>query len=209
MLKPRIREEEWEWTWAPYDAPTYQLVLEQIEPGDIVLDIGAGDLRMSSQIAARARWVYALEINDLLWRGMSSALPANLQVITGDARVIPFADNITTAVLLMRHCTHFSLYFDKLQDAGCRRLITNARWGVGVEKIDLDGPRCSYDMIPFGWYACHCGSRGFKPGPAESLTEIIADRVWELSSCPSCNHTTQIHRSSNTASYTSRWGSSW
>jgi SAM-dependent methyltransferase len=209
MLKPQTRQEEWEWLWAPYDAPTYHLVLEQIKPNDIVLEIGAGDLRLSRQIAARARWVYAIEINESLLEAARGALPANLQLIIGDARVMPFADGTSSAVLLMRHCTHFSLYFDKLQAAGCRRLITNARWGMGVETINLNGPRCSYDAVTFGWYACCCGSRGFKPGPAEALTKANADRAWELSSCPFCSQTTQINRSGSSASFSFTGGSSW
>jgi hypothetical protein len=78
----------------------------------------------------------------------------NLVVIHGDARYVAFPNGITTAVLLMRHCTHFDLYVKKLQAVGCRTLITNARWRSGVEVIDLHAePHClimnlSWDGIP-------------------------------------------------------------
>lgn len=179
--------ESWEWVWAPYDAPIYDLVLEQLEENDIVLDIGAGDLRLSRQMAARVKRVYALEINQRLLEQSSKKLPANLQIITGDARALTFPQTITTAVLLMRHCTHFALYFDKLRAGGCRQLITNARWGINVETIDLDAPRRSYQTLDIGWYACRCGHRGFKTGSPDALTETIADLVWEVDSCPDCS----------------------
>ena len=38
---------DWELHWAPYDPATYQMVLEQLLPDDVVLDIGAGDLRLA------------------------------------------------------------------------------------------------------------------------------------------------------------------
>lgn len=183
---PKIPVEAWEWLWAPYDAATYKLVLDQISIDDVVLEIGAGDLRLSRQMAARARRVYALEINEPLLNRSRRALPRNLNVIAADARIEPFPEDITTAVLLMRHCTHFALFFNKLQEAGCERLITNARWGMSVEIIDLNGPRQAYQAVPFGWYACRCGGRGFKPGPSQALTEAALDHVWELTSCPTC-----------------------
>jgi hypothetical protein len=183
---PVIPAEEWEWMWAPYDAPTYQLVLEQINPQDIVLDIGAGDLRLSRQMANKARRVYAVEQNQSLLKRSSTKLPANLETITGDARTMFFPEGITVAVLLMRHCTHFSLYFNKLRDCGCQRLITNARWGMNVETIDLQSPGGNYQSFEIGWYGCRCGNRGFKLGPATLLTEDFIEQVWELDSCPIC-----------------------
>ena len=185
-MTPEIPVEAWEWMWAPYDAHTYDLVSEQIKENDIVLEIGAGDLRLSRQLAVQTKWVYALEVNETLLERSSCALPANLDVITGDARVVPFPDNITTAVLLMRHCTHFSLYFEKLRAGACHRLITNARWGINVETINLKAPRQPYRTLDMGWYACRCGNRGFKPGPPRALTEAVAGQVWEVDSCPLC-----------------------
>jgi hypothetical protein len=184
---PVISEEEWEWMWAPYDAPTYQLVVDLINSPDIVMEIGAGDLRLSCQIAKKAKWVYALEQNQSLIERSSQQLPANLETIAGDARTILFPEGITVAVLLMRHCTHFSLYFDKLRECGCQRLITNARWGMNVEVIDLKSPRGNYQNLEIGWFGCRCGNRGFKSGPSTSITEDIIEQVWEVDSCPVCS----------------------
>jgi hypothetical protein len=188
MMKgtPVIPVEEWEWLWAPYDAPTYQLVLDQIGEEDIVLEIGAGDLRLSRQMAERAKWVYALEQNLSLLERSSHHLPANVKIIAGDARTLLLSADITTAVLLMRHCTHFSMYFDKLRAGACQRLITNARWGMNVETINLKEPRRAYQAFEIGWYGCRCGNRGFKQGPPEALTDTIAGQFWELDSCPLC-----------------------
>jgi hypothetical protein len=166
-------------------------------------------LRLSRQIAERAKWIYALDINRPLFERSSNALPANMQTIVGDARETPFPENITVAVLLMRHCTHFSLYFDKLQAGDCQRLITNARWGMNVETIDLLASRCSYRTLEIGWYACRCGNCGFKSGPSHALTEAIADQVWELGSCPVCNNKSQQIKFNRKEVFTSTQGSPW
>jgi len=206
---PAFPVEAWEWVWAPHDAHTYELVLEQIAENDIVLEIGAGDLRLSRQIAERAKWIYALEINRPLLERSSNALPANMQTIVGDAREAPFPENITVAVLLMRHCTHFSLYFDKLRAVSCQRLITNARWGMNVETTNLIASRCSYQTLEIGWYACRCGNCGFKSGPPQVLTEQIADQVWELDSCPVCNNKSQQIKFNRKEVFTSTQGLPW
>ncbi len=41
----------WEARWAPYDEATYAAVLAAIRPDDVVLDIGAGDLRLARRMA--------------------------------------------------------------------------------------------------------------------------------------------------------------
>jgi hypothetical protein len=183
---PAIPVEEWEEMWAPYDAPTYQLVLDQINARDIVLDIGAGDLRLTRQIAEKAKKVYALEQNSLLLEQSNYQIPANLEIIMGDARIIPFPKDISVAVLLMRHCTHFQMYFDKLRKCGCRRLLTNARWGMNLEVVDLQREGCNYHNFDIGWFACRCGNHGFKIGPTFLITETVTEHVWELESCPLC-----------------------
>jgi hypothetical protein len=90
-------------------------------------------------------------------------------------------------VLLMRHCQHFPLYFEKLVSAGCRRLITNARWRSGVEAIDLAAPRIRYCDLKMGWYACSCGATGFKTGPVEWITPENVDFIDEVIHCPNCD----------------------
>lgn len=182
-------EAEWEARWAPYDPPTYQAVLDFINPEDIVLEIGAGDLRLARQIAGIARQVFAIEIQEALYRQADSssvALPENLILISSDARLVPFPSEITGAVLLMRHCRHFRLYADKLKAAGCQKLITNSRWKMGVEQVLLHAPRLSYEDIEMGWYACWCGAAGFKPGPAERYTPELDATVSEVTNCPAC-----------------------
>lgn len=174
----------WEAQWAAYDEPTYRAVLDYVQPDDIVLDIGAGDLRLSKRIARIARHVFAIERQfDLLQNGFPS--PNNLTVICGDARTVPWPDNITLGVLLMRHCTHLGLYVGRLRAAGCRRLITNARWGLDVELVDL-GPRAAWSTVEIGWYACICGQTGFVPGPPSRLTEAQMEYINEVETCPVC-----------------------
>ena len=180
----------WEFMWAPYDQKTYQYVLEQIHNFDNVLEIGAGDLRLAIQIAKIARQVTAIEIHrDLLEQAQASyseKIPPNLSIIAGDACKTPFPPATTLGVLLMRHCTHFALYASKLKSIGCKLLITNARWRLGVETINLQAPRESFNNVKLGWYGCQCGSVGFIPGPVEDYTIELDQIVHEVSACPQC-----------------------
>lgn len=188
-MPSRTQWTTWEALWAPYDESTYQAVLSTISPQDTLLDIGAGDLRLARRMAEIARQVYAIEIQILVLEQAKDlhCLPNNLQVIHADARSIAFPNGITTAVLLMRHCTHFYLYVQKLLATGCERLITNARWGTGVEVIDLSALWQPYDDLEIGWYACLCGAVGFKTGLPEQLSPEWIDHVTEVSNCPRCN----------------------
>jgi len=56
----------WESLWAPYDQATYDFVLDHLEPDEVILDIGAGDLRLARQMARRVRQVFAIEIDPVL-----------------------------------------------------------------------------------------------------------------------------------------------
>ncbi len=174
----------WERMWAPYDEATYQAVLDEVQPDDVVLDIGAGDLRLALRMAQKAGLVYALELNKAQLPDPAK-LPANLRVICADAREVQFPEGITLGVLLMRHCRHYQLYAQKLAAMGCRRLATNARWGMGLELVNLR-QRAPYSAVIMGWYACHCGSIGFKPGPVESITLALEAIVHEVENCPTC-----------------------
>ncbi len=184
----KVEEGIWERIWAPYDEPTYQMVLVNIHPEDVVLDIGAGDLRLARRAAKIARKVYAIEIQNSLLRQavVKAPLPENLVVLQEDARYLPFPEGVTCGILLMRHCTHFQLYANKLRAIGAGQLITNARWGLGIETVWLQTPRRSYQYLDIGWYACWCGEVGFKPGPVERLTWEVEARVHEVLGCPMC-----------------------
>jgi hypothetical protein len=182
-------ESAWEAIFAPYDQPTYQAVLDLIGPDDVILDIGAGDLRLARQVARIARKVYAVEINPrVLQQAHRSQRPRPLALIPicADARELDFPSDVTTGVLLMRHCTCFRLYVKKLQSVGAARLITNARWRMGVEVVDLQLERHSFAETGMGWYACLCGGTGFKEGPAESWSFTMDESTNEVSSCPQC-----------------------
>lgn len=181
----------WEYQWAPYDLPTYQAVLKKLLPDDVVLDIGAGDLRLARQMAETVCKVYSVEINPaILNQGIdqSESLPGNLIPICADARVMDIPSEVTVGVLLMRHCAHFKVYADRLKEIKCPRLITNARWRMGVETIDLLAPRIKLEIVKIGWYACWCGAVGFKNGPVELLTPETDAIINEVIECPDCLH---------------------
>jgi hypothetical protein len=121
-------------------------------------------------------------------------IPDNLITINADALIEEFPPDITIAVLLMRHCTHFTEYAGKLKNIGCRKLITNARWRMAVETIDLQAPRIKYDRVKIGWYACWCGAVGFKNGPVDLLTPETNAIIHEIIDCPDCSHHSSMTR---------------
>ena len=174
----------WEARWAPYDEATYRTALCYVRSAEVVLDIGAGDLRFSRRLAQLTRQVYAIERQPHLLKNCHP-LPANLSLIRGDARSVAWPNGITLGVLLMRHCTHVGLYVARLRAAGCTRLVTNARWGMDVELMDL-GPRAPWSSVDIGWYACTCGQTGFVSGPPEQLTATRMEYVHEVETCPAC-----------------------
>ena len=188
-MEAALPESSWEAMFAPYDEATYRAVLEWLSPEDIVLDIGAGDLRLAQQMARIVQRVYAVEIDPELldrataWRG---PLPASLIPICADARLLDFPSDVTTGVLLMRHCTCFRLYVEKLRNAGAARLVTNARWRMAVEVVDLQVRRNSFADVSMGWFACLCGGTGFKEGPAELWSVEMDQETHEVSGCPKC-----------------------
>ena len=178
---------DWEGWFSPYDEETYSTVLGHIVPEDVVLEIGAGDLRLALRMAERARKVYAVEVNPLVVGPalgiIGLRLPRNLHVVCANALDFPIPSGVTTAVLLMRHCQHFGVYFDRLQAAGCRQLLTNVRWKSGVEMIDLTAPRLPFERVHEGWYACRCGAVGYV-----GQGERPAAPAVEVSDCPACQN---------------------
>jgi predicted RNA methylase len=163
--------------------------MAHITPRDVVLDIGAGDLRLTKRVAAVARRVYAIERDPaVLARSDRGSWPANLIVICADALTTAFPHDITAAILLMRHCTreHFAVYLQRLSPLQrCRRLITNARWKMDVEVIYLQSGKV-YDPDRVGWYACRCGSIGFTSGDPSVITPQVLAEVVDVVSCPQC-----------------------
>ena len=178
--------EDWEGWWSAYDEATYQSVLGGIHADDEVLEIGAGDLRLSLRLAERARRVVVVEVNPLvLGKALARIgydLPRSLHVVCANALDYPCPASISVAVLLMRHCRHFATYAARLEAGGCRRLITNARWGMGVEVADL-GPGRAWDTFAGGWYACLCGAVGYKRG--DDVAEESGEPV-TVETCPAC-----------------------
>lgn len=182
----RHRLTDWEGRFSPYDHRTYDAVLDHVKPDDVVLDIGAGDLRLALRLADRAQKVYAVEVNPLVvGRALGIIgldMPRNLHVICANALDLPIPRAVTIAVLLMRHCDHFQTYAHRLSAAGCQRLLTNARWRTSVEMIDLTVPGLAFNDVKEGWYACRCGATGYVGvGARPEATPV------DVRECPACS----------------------
>ncbi|MCG2770292.1 MAG: class I SAM-dependent methyltransferase [Anaerolineae bacterium] len=176
---------EWEGWFSPCDEEVHSQILRNVDECDEVLDLGAGDLRLALRMAEQVRRVYAVEVSPIVLgaalREIGFALPRNLHVICANALDMAIPPGVTVAVLLMRHCHHFSEYFDRLLAAGCHRLITNVRWKSSVELIDLTRSRVCFDQVQEGWFACRCGAVGYV-----GLGERSQNSAVEVSHCPTC-----------------------
>jgi SAM-dependent methyltransferase len=177
---------DWEGWFSPYDDETYNAVLDHVAADDVVLEIGAGDLRLALRMAERAQRVYAVEVNPLVvgpaLEMIGLRLPRNLHVTCANALDVPVPAGVSAAVLLMRHCQHFGQYFERLRTAGCRWLLTNARWKSGMEVIDLTAPRLPFEQVHEGWYACRCGAVGYVGSGERGDAPPV-----EVGGCPACS----------------------
>ncbi len=189
--------QDWEAWFAPYDDAIYKFVVERLHPDDVLLDIGAGDFRLAAAAAPRVKRVYAIEVfPELVATFLQQAgteLPRNLQVICANALDFPFPADVTVGVLLMRHCQHFATYYQKLTSIGAQRLFTNARWHMDSEEIDLTLKRFDFDKAPDGWYACACGTVGYKESSTDNNIPA-AGAIHEVKNCPHCLATKEIHK---------------
>lgn len=180
---------EWSKRWAPYSEDVYRDALAALKPGQLVLDIGAGDLRFARMAAAAGCRVIAVEIQqEIVERGLTNGpLPGGLTVVTADAREWTFPPGLDAAVLLMRYCDSYAHYVEKLRAVGCPVLITNARWRMGVEVVPLTRAAV-YGKAPIGWYACVCcGATGFIPGAPALITPEVEQRMTNVEGCPACD----------------------
>jgi len=88
----------------------YDVVLDNIEPDDVVLDACAGNLALSILLAAKAKRVYAVEVNPNVVADalniIGYQLPRNLIVIVGNVLDIPLPRDVNTIVLLNIHFQH-------------------------------------------------------------------------------------------------------
>ena len=83
----------------------YDEILEMLDPGDVVFDVGAGDLRFALLTSEKVRKVYAVEINpEILGRALQIIgydLPKNVIPICADAREFPLPPDVTVITVLM------------------------------------------------------------------------------------------------------------
>ncbi len=108
------------------DVEFYPFVLENLEANDVVLDLGAGDLRLDILMAERVKRVYAVEVNPILvgraLQVIGYDLPRNLIVICANLFDIETPKDVTVVVILMRHCTRQEEIFRRFKKF---KIITN------------------------------------------------------------------------------------
>ena len=93
--------------WFLPEDKEYNIVLPYIEPNDIVLDIGAGNLAFDLLLAEKCKKVYAVELNpEVLGDALKTIrydLPRNLIAICANGVDFPVPKDVTCLVMLLRH----------------------------------------------------------------------------------------------------------
>jgi hypothetical protein len=92
--------------WVPEEW-FYDEVLRLLRPGDVVFDVGAGDLRFALLASRKVRRVYAVEVNPvILGRALQVIgykLPGNVIPVCADARKLPLPPDVTVVTILMQN----------------------------------------------------------------------------------------------------------
>jgi 16S rRNA (adenine1518-N6/adenine1519-N6)-dimethyltransferase len=73
-----------------HDILQREVYLANIEPSDVVMEIGAGNGALTRLISERARKVVAIEKDHSLARSLRDAMPGNVDVIEGDALEVDY-----------------------------------------------------------------------------------------------------------------------
>jgi SAM-dependent methyltransferase len=90
-------------------------VLDGVELGDDVLELGPGYGATTKVLAARVRRLTALEVDPRLAAGLRANLDGNIDVVDGDATRMPFPDGRFSSVLALTMLHHVPTA--ELQDA--------------------------------------------------------------------------------------------
>lgn len=85
----------------------YDIVLSMLRGSDVVLDVGAGDLRFALLASRKVRKIYAVEVDPKIMssalRIISYDLPRNVIPICADARDVALPSDVTVITCLMIH----------------------------------------------------------------------------------------------------------
>ncbi len=118
----------------------YDKILDQLTEDDVVVDMGAGDLRLSLLMAEKVQKVYAVEINhEIISYALDEIgydLPINLDVIVANMMEYEIPSDVTTIVLLVKNVTR-----DLPDDWGNYRVLRASPDGESVIG------KLSYDKI--------------------------------------------------------------
>ncbi|MCS6862059.1 MAG: methyltransferase domain-containing protein [Abditibacteriales bacterium] len=120
VLQPGGRMYEWK----------LQLALQLVTPQDVVLDAGCGNGLFTIPLSAHAREVYGVdftaELLDDLKAHLPTCPPANLQLIQGDLRCLPFPDAFFDS-LVCYSTLYYIRELDRVLSEFCRVLKRGGR----------------------------------------------------------------------------------
>lgn len=151
-----------------------------VGPSDLVLDLGAGSGRLTSELARKARRVVAVELDEM-WASRLRGRWPNVDAISGDAATIPLPREPFRVVANLPFDRTTAILRHLLDDPAVRleRADVVVEWNVAVKRA-LPWPSTLNGVLWGAWYTCGLARRlprrAFDPPPAVDAGLLVFER---------------------------------
>jgi 23S rRNA (adenine-N6)-dimethyltransferase len=156
-----------------------------VEPGDLVVDLGAGSGRLTAELATVAAHVVAVEL-DPHWARQLRGRWANVDVLEGDAASVPLPARAFRVVANLPFQGTNPILRHLLDDPSVPLVRADlvVQWGVAVKRA-LPWPSTVNGVIWGAWYSIFAARRlppdAFDPTPSVDAGVLVAERrPWPL-----------------------------
>lgn len=151
-----------------------------VRSDELVLDLGAGGGRLTSELALAAREVVAVELDAAQARRLAGRWP-NVRVVHADARAVPLPRQLFRVVANLPFAGTNEILRHLLDDP--RTPLTRAdlvvEWGVAVKRA-LPWPSTVNGVVWGAWYTTRVARRlprqVFEPPPSVDAGVLVFDR---------------------------------
>jgi 23S rRNA (adenine-N6)-dimethyltransferase len=151
-----------------------------VQPGDHVVDLGAGSGRLTAELAAVAAHVFAVELNPHLARRLRGRW-ANVDVVEADAASVQLPAQAFRVVANLPFQGTNAILRHLLDDPSVPLMRADlvVQWGVAVKRA-LPWPSTVNGVVWSAWYSIFAARRlppdAFDPPPSVDAGVLVAER---------------------------------